>query len=97
MKFNSKTLQASFDELKPILEGLKPQDAISEDIRELEVFLGTLHLKESFTFNLKFNHTPAYQEELLIWDHKTQGLVYIKNHYGVTCHSHDKGYYQHIN
>ena len=97
MKFNSKSLQARFDELKPILEGFKPQDAVSDDIQELVAFLTTLHLKESFTFNLNFNHTPSHQEELLIWNHKTQNLLYVKNHYQVTCLSHDKGYYQHIN
>ncbi|RUR04852.1 hypothetical protein [Legionella sp. km772] len=97
MKFNSKTLQARFDELKPLLESLKLPDAVSEDIKGLEVYLGTLHLKEDFTLNLNFNTTPSHQEELLVWNHKTQRLLYVKNHYGVACLSHDKGYYQHIN
>lgn len=97
MKFNSKTLQASFEQAKPILEYFKPKDAVSEDIHELELFLKNLHLKESFIFNLQFAHTVAHEEELLIWDHKIQRLLYVKNSYGVTCLSHDKGYYQHIN
>lgn len=97
MKFNSKALQASFDEAQSILERIKPQDAVSEDIKELETFLKTLRLKESFTYNLKLNHTPAHEEELLVWNHKIERLLYIKNIYAVSCLSHDKGYYQHIN
>jgi hypothetical protein len=97
MKFNSKSLQQSFEQAKPILDGLKPMDPVSEDIHELERFLKTLHLKESFIFNLNFTNTPAYQEELLIWDNKSQRLIYTKNIYKVTCLSHEKGYYQHIN
>jgi hypothetical protein len=97
MKFNSKSLQDSFEQAKPILEGLKPQDPVSEDIHELELLLKTLHLKESFIFNLKFIHTLAHQEELLIWNHISQRLIYTKNTYKVTCLSHDKGYSQHIN
>lgn len=96
MKFNSKSLQESFELAKPLLEGLKPQDPVSEDIQELELLLKTLHLKESFIFNLKFRHTPAYQEELLVWNHSIQRLIYTKNIYKVSCLSHDKGYYQHI-
>ena len=97
MKFNSKTLQASFEQAKPILEYFKPHDAVSEDIHELELFLTNLHLKESFIFNLQFAHTAAHEEELLIWSHRSQRLLYVKNRYRATCLSHDKGYYQHIN
>jgi hypothetical protein len=97
MKFNSKTLQASFEQAKPILEYFKHQDAVSEDIHELELFLTNLHLKESFIFNLQFAHTATHEEELLIWAPRRQRLLYVKNRYNVTCLSHDKGYYQHIN
>jgi hypothetical protein len=97
MKFNSKKLQAIFEKAQPILENLKPQDALNEDIHELEVFLKTLHLKDSFVFNLRFANTPAYQEELLVWNHKIHALIYSKNSYKVSCLAHDKGYYQHIN
>lgn len=96
MKFNSKALQESFEQAKPILEGLKPQDPISEDIQELEQFLQTMHLKESFTFNLKNPQIPAHHEELLIWNHHRQQLMYNKNSYKVTCLSHEKGYSKYI-
>lgn len=97
MKFNCKTLQNSFELAQPILERLKPLDALSEDIQKLEHVLGSVHLQESFVFNLNFIHTPRYEEELLIWQYKQQRIIYIKNRYKVTCLSHVKGYYQHIN
>lgn len=97
MKFNSRTLQASFEQAQPILERFKPLDALSEDVHELELFLKKLHLNESFIFNLNFSFTAAHEEELLVWDHNRQSLLYVKNQYAVTCLSHVKGYYQHIN
>jgi hypothetical protein len=97
MKFNSKTLQAIFEQTQPILEHLKPRDPLTEDIQELEQYLLTLQLKESFVFNLRFPKTPAYEEDLLVWNHHKQRLLYIKNRYRVTCLSHENGYYQHIN
>ena len=96
MKFNSKTLQAIFEQTQPLLERLKPRDALTEDIHELEQYLMTLQLKESFIFNLRFPTTPAHEEDLLVWNHHQHRLLYIKYRYRVTCLSHEKGYYQHI-
>ena len=98
MKFHSKNLQSSFEHAKPILESLNSiEDAISEDIYELESYLKTIHLKESFSFHLQLPDTPAYQEELLVWNHYKQRIVYIKNSYSASCITHDKGYYPLIN
>lgn len=97
MKFNSETLQASFDKVKPILEQASIHNGISEDIQELERYLTNLHLSKSFSLNLNFSHTPTHEEELMVWNYQSQGLLYVKNRYSVTCRSNDKGYSQVIN
>jgi hypothetical protein len=94
MKFYSETLQASFNDAKPILESLSSiKDAIYEDIKELEAFLQTIHLNESFHFNLKAQSPLSRNEELLVWNHVSKRIIYIENRYGISCVSHDKGYY----
>lgn len=98
MKFNSKTLQASFDAANPILETNEfVEEIANEDIIQLESYLKACPTKETFVFNLKFRDTPAYQEELLVWDKRKQQIVYVKNTYTAACRSHEKGYYQYIN
>lgn len=98
MKFNSQTLQASFEALNPILESDEfIEKNVIEDIINLELFLKAYPIKESFFFNLRFKHTPAYQEELLVWDKRAQQIMYVKNTYTAACAAHEKGYYQYVN
>lgn len=98
MKFHSKTLQATFEQAKPILErNTLIHDVICEDIQKLELFLKNILLNKAFSFNLHLPNTPAHQEELLVWEPEQQKILYIKNSYRASCIADAKGYSPRIN
>jgi len=91
MKFNSATLQSSFEQSKPILDNIHQiKDSVSEDIKQLETYLRSLDLNETIVYRLAEHIFTHLADELLVWDHNKKRIVYIEDRYKVNddCHYH---------
>ncbi|MBM4222332.1 MAG: hypothetical protein FJ161_00795 [Gammaproteobacteria bacterium] len=88
MKFNSETLQKSFEQSKMVLENIHNiKDLISEDIKKLEAYIKSLNLNETidYIFSTSYiyigpNGIPS-SEKLIVWDHNKKRLLYVENQY----------------
>lgn len=88
MKFNSQKLQQCFDLAKPVLDSInETKNQVSNDIKNLEKYLISLNISESF--NIIVTSSACYEEsfendlqtdleELLLWSGDVQRLIFRK-------------------